>query len=179
MDPVIGALIAATVGWTSILAAIFLPVEQVVRAKRLRTVGAVTLALIGLSALGVPMPDQAPLGFLAVGLVGAAVADSGYLTSRQARILSSSSWSLAGRSSWFMSTSWLPQSGQIGWGNPITDPRPVPPEAEVLSNSYSGATCPQSSHRKMNASIGRDTPEPTFKGFVSSTAWRLPSAASV
>lgn len=73
MDPVTGALVAAAVGWTSILAVVVAPIDRVVAPERLRAVGALTLGLVGLSALGVPLPDATPIGLMTVGLLGAAL----------------------------------------------------------------------------------------------------------
>lgn len=73
MDPVAGAVLAATVGWSSILAVIRLPVERVVTPDRLRQVGAFTLAVIGLSVLGVPLPSNAPLGLMVAGMALASI----------------------------------------------------------------------------------------------------------
>lgn len=73
MDPVTGALVAAAVGWASILAVVKLPVTRLVPPERLRVVGAVTLGVVGLSALGLPVPRTSPLGLMVLGMVGAAV----------------------------------------------------------------------------------------------------------
>lgn len=73
MDPVTGALVAAAVGWASIVAVVVAPLERVIAPERLRAVGALTLGLVGLSALGAPLPDATPIGLMTVGLVGAAL----------------------------------------------------------------------------------------------------------
>lgn len=73
MDPVTGALVAAAVGWASIVAVVVAPLERIIAPERLRAVGAVTLALVGLSALGAPLPDVTPIGLMTVGLFGAAL----------------------------------------------------------------------------------------------------------
>lgn len=182
MDALAGAVVAVAVGWTTILAAVRLPVDRVLAPRRLRHVGAVTLGLVGLSALGVPLPTQLPLGVLVVGLAAAAFVDGGpYLTLRHAMTWSSSCSESAGLSPWFMSTSWEPQSGQIGLGNPMTDPRPMPGADGPLSKSYSGASKPQSSHRKMKTSMGTGpaTPCRTFNPCGAVAKGRGPGGATV
>lgn len=70
MDPLSGGLLAAAAAWTSILAVVVLP-----RGRRrpdprhVRWLGAGTIALFGLQALGVPLPLWVPLAVFALGLV--------------------------------------------------------------------------------------------------------------
>lgn len=73
MDPVTGALVAAAVGWTSIVAVVVAPIDRIVAPERLRAIGALTLGLVGLSALGAPLPETTPIGLMTVGLLGAAL----------------------------------------------------------------------------------------------------------
>lgn len=165
MDAVQGALVANLVGWATILAAVRLPLDRVISPARLRTVGGVTLALVGLNVLGLPLPEGFALGVLGFGLAAAALVDGGpYLTLRHAMTWSSSCSESAGLSSWFMSTSWDPQSGQMGSGNPMTDPRPVPGAAGALSKRYSSPLKPHSSHRNTKTSMGTG-PGTTCLGF--------------
>lgn len=70
MDPLVGAAIAAVAAVLSIAGAVLVPAKRL-PVQRLRRVGAVSLALVGLGLLGVPIPTIAPLGVL---LGGAALA---------------------------------------------------------------------------------------------------------
>lgn len=72
MDPLTGALAAVAIGWSTILAAIALPVDRWVDPARLRVVGALTLGLLGASALGARVPPALTLGVLVGGLALAA-----------------------------------------------------------------------------------------------------------
>ena len=71
MDPLVGAIVAAVAAWASIAAAALLPLR--IPARRLRWVGAASIAAVGLAALGVPVPAWGALAILAVGVLGAAV----------------------------------------------------------------------------------------------------------
>lgn len=68
MDVLTGALLAAAVGWASVLAAIALPLDRLARPEHLRVAGALTLALIAAGALGASYPAWLPLAFLAGGI---------------------------------------------------------------------------------------------------------------
>ena len=70
MDSLTGAAIAAAAAWLSVLAAVFLPVPDA-WFRRLRWVGAASIAVVGLTLVGVPLPNAAPAVVL---VVGAAVA---------------------------------------------------------------------------------------------------------
>lgn len=71
MDPLLGALVAAGVAWLSIALAALLPLP--VPVERLRWAGACSIALVGLMALGVPLPAWSPLAVLAGGLLASLV----------------------------------------------------------------------------------------------------------
>lgn len=66
MDSLTGAAIAAAAAWLSVLAAVFLPVPDA-WFRRLRGVGAASIAVVGLTLVGVPLPATAPAIVLAVG----------------------------------------------------------------------------------------------------------------
>lgn len=66
MDSLTGAAVAAVAAWLSVLAAVFLPVPDA-WFRRLRLVGAASIALVGLTLVGVPLPAVAPAAVLAVG----------------------------------------------------------------------------------------------------------------
>lgn len=70
MDSLVGAAIAAAAAWLSVLAAVFLPVPDAWFA-RLRWVGAASIAVVGLTLLGAPLPPLAPAVILTVGALGA------------------------------------------------------------------------------------------------------------
>ncbi len=72
MEPMIGALVAAGTAMASILIAIRLP-ERYLPIDRLRVVGGLSLALLGLVILGAPLPGDLPTIVLALGLVFAAL----------------------------------------------------------------------------------------------------------
>ena len=67
MDSLTGALVAAGAAWLSIVAAIFLPIPEALF-QRLRWVGAASIAVVGLTLVGLPLPPLAPALVLAVGL---------------------------------------------------------------------------------------------------------------
>jgi hypothetical protein len=71
VDPLLGALVAAGAAWLSIAVAALLPWPLPVR--RLRWAGAASIALVGLMALGVPLPPWVPLAVLACGLAASLV----------------------------------------------------------------------------------------------------------
>ncbi len=71
MDSLIGALVAAAVAWLSIVAAAVFPVP--LDLGWLRRLGAVSLALLGILALGAPVPGWLPLAVLGLGLAAAMV----------------------------------------------------------------------------------------------------------
>lgn len=72
MDPLSAALVAAGAAWLSIFAAAHLPASRLdLRAVRLT--GAASLALLGLAALGLPVPAWAPVAVLAAGMAGTAL----------------------------------------------------------------------------------------------------------
>ena len=66
MDSLTGALVAAGAAWASIVAAILLPVPEA-WFQRLRWVGAASIAVVGLTLVGLPLPPVAPAIVLAVG----------------------------------------------------------------------------------------------------------------
>jgi hypothetical protein len=66
VDSLLGALVAAGVAWLSIAVAALLPVPLPVR--RLRWAGAASIALVGLTAMGLPVPAWVPVAALAAGL---------------------------------------------------------------------------------------------------------------
>jgi hypothetical protein len=66
MDPLIGAVLAAAVAWLSIVTAALFPVP--LDLGWLRRLGAVSLALLGLAAFGLPVPGFLPVAVLVVGL---------------------------------------------------------------------------------------------------------------
>ena len=66
MDSLTGAAIAAAAAWLSVLAAVFLPVPDA-WFRRLRWIGAASIALVGLTLVGAPLPSAAPAVVLAVG----------------------------------------------------------------------------------------------------------------
>ena len=70
MDSLTGAAIAAAAAWLSVVAAVFLPVPDA-WFQRLRWVGAASIAVVGLTLLGVPIPALAPAVLLACGAVAA------------------------------------------------------------------------------------------------------------
>lgn len=70
MDSLTGAAVAAGAAWLSVVAAVFLPVPDA-WFQRLRRVGAASIAVVGLTLLGVPIPALAPAILLAVGAVAA------------------------------------------------------------------------------------------------------------
>lgn len=57
---------AAAAAWLSIVAAVLLPVPER-WFQRLRWVGAASIAVVGLTLVGVPLPPAAPAVVLAVG----------------------------------------------------------------------------------------------------------------
>ena len=67
MDGLTGALVAALVGWLSIVAASLLRLPGPVLA-RLRVAGGASLAGIALALLGVPVPAWVPVALLAGGV---------------------------------------------------------------------------------------------------------------
>lgn len=69
MDPLVGAAIAAGAAWLSIIAAAWVPIRFDI--KRVRIAAAAGLAMIGLIALGLPLPAWAPLLVVAAGLAWA------------------------------------------------------------------------------------------------------------
>ncbi|MGB0652885.1 MAG: hypothetical protein ACPGQL_06765 [Thermoplasmatota archaeon] len=71
MDPLIGAAIAAGVGWGSIALVALLPGRDLVPPAALRTVGALTIGLMAVAVVGLPLSTGVILGFLIGGLVGA------------------------------------------------------------------------------------------------------------
>ena len=72
MDTLTGAVVAAVAAWLSIVAAIVLPVPDRVF-RRLRWAGAATVAVVGLSLAGLPLPAEAPAAILGIGLAVAVV----------------------------------------------------------------------------------------------------------
>jgi hypothetical protein len=68
MDSLTGALVAAGAAWLSIVAAIVLPVPEA-WFQRLRWVGAASIAVVGLTLVGLPLPPVAPAVVLGVGAV--------------------------------------------------------------------------------------------------------------
>jgi hypothetical protein len=66
VDSLTGAVIAAVAAWLSIVAAIVLPVPEA-WFQRLRWVGAASIAVVGLTLVGVPLPALAPALVLGVG----------------------------------------------------------------------------------------------------------------
>ena len=68
MDPLIAALVAAGAAWLSIFAVAHLPAARV-DLRALRVAGAASVALLGLTAFGVPVPVWVPVGVLAVGML--------------------------------------------------------------------------------------------------------------
>ena len=66
MDSLTGAVIAAVAAWLSIVAAIVLPVPEA-WFQRLRWVGAASIAVVGLTLVGVPLPALAPAVVLGIG----------------------------------------------------------------------------------------------------------------
>lgn len=67
MDPLTTAALAGLVGWLSIAVVVHAPRGR--SAPGLRRWGAVTIALLGASVLGVPMPAWLPLAVLAGGVL--------------------------------------------------------------------------------------------------------------
>lgn len=67
MDSFLGALVAAGVAWLSIAIAALLPVPVPVR--RLRWAGALSIGLVGLIAMGLPVPSWLPVAALVGGLL--------------------------------------------------------------------------------------------------------------
>ena len=70
MDPLMGAAVAGAAGAISIVAAAVLPV-RVLDGRILRLAGAASIALMGVVALGLPLPPLAPLVVLLAGLSAA------------------------------------------------------------------------------------------------------------
>ncbi len=71
MDAVTGALIAALVGWLSIIVVVSLPAPRVhVSSRAVRQAGAASIATIALSALGLGLPMWVALAVFAVVLAG-------------------------------------------------------------------------------------------------------------
>lgn len=66
MESLTGAAIAAAAAWLSVLAAVFLPVPDA-WFRRLRWVGAASIAVVGLTLAGVPLPSAAPAAVLLAG----------------------------------------------------------------------------------------------------------------
>ena len=73
MDAVTGALVAAAVGWASVLAVIKVPFQRWLCQRTLRAVGSLTLALVSASLLGATVPAWLPPSFLGGGLLLSAV----------------------------------------------------------------------------------------------------------
>lgn len=67
MDPLTGALLAAVIGWLSVIAAIALPLERWIPVEHMRRVGGITLGLLAASLLGARLPVWLPFAFLAGG----------------------------------------------------------------------------------------------------------------
>jgi len=76
MDSLTGAAVAAVVAWLSIVAAAMLPVRDGFL-RRMRGAGALSLAFVGLAALGAVVPGWVPLFVLAAGVAWAALTPSG------------------------------------------------------------------------------------------------------
>ncbi|MEK6984781.1 MAG: hypothetical protein AABX89_00135 [Candidatus Thermoplasmatota archaeon] len=72
MDPLVGALVASAVAWLSIVAAAVFPVRMDL--GLLRLLGAISIALLGLAAFGLPVPGWLSLAVLAAGIVAALAA---------------------------------------------------------------------------------------------------------
>ncbi len=68
MDPLTGAVIAAVVGWASIILVVTLPKGRL-DAQKVRTVGGVTIAVLGIAILA-GWPGWLALAFLAGGIFG-------------------------------------------------------------------------------------------------------------
>lgn len=68
MDSLTGAAIAAGAAWLSVLAAVFLPVPDA-WFRRLRWVGAASIAVVGLTLVGLPLPAALPAIVLGAGAV--------------------------------------------------------------------------------------------------------------
>lgn len=69
MDPLIGALVAATVAWLSILVAVILPAGRLPTGP-VKILGGLSILLLGLMVLGVAVPSMVPLAFLGGGILG-------------------------------------------------------------------------------------------------------------
>lgn len=70
MDAVTGGLLAAAAAWLSILAVVVLPPgRRAPDPAQVRRLGAGTIALFALQALGLPVPLWVPLAVFLVGLV--------------------------------------------------------------------------------------------------------------
>ena len=67
MDPLTGAVIAAAVAVISIVIAIKVP-SKLLPVGKLRPVGGISLALLGLTGLGVPLPSWLPTAILVGGI---------------------------------------------------------------------------------------------------------------
>jgi hypothetical protein len=66
VDNLTGAVVAAAAAWLSIVAAVVLPVPER-WFQRLRWVGAASIAVVGLTLVGAPLPPVAPAVVLGVG----------------------------------------------------------------------------------------------------------------
>jgi len=71
MDPLTGALLAVGVAWASILLVVHAPLR--IDPRRLRFIGAVAIALLGLQVLGAPLPAWAPLAWTTGGVLGVSI----------------------------------------------------------------------------------------------------------
>lgn len=69
MEPIIGAVIAGTVAWLSILAAVSLPGGRL-PTRPVKVIGGLAIALLGLMVVGVSLPSIVPLVFLGGGILG-------------------------------------------------------------------------------------------------------------
>jgi hypothetical protein len=72
VDSLTGAVVAAAAAWLSIVAAIVLPVPEA-WFQRLRWVGAASIAVVGLTLVGVPLPPVTPAVVLGAGAAVAVV----------------------------------------------------------------------------------------------------------
>jgi hypothetical protein len=66
VDSLTGAVVAAAAAWLSIVAAVLLPVPER-WFQRLRWVGAASIAVVGMTLVGVPLPPAAPAVVLGAG----------------------------------------------------------------------------------------------------------------
>ncbi len=77
LSPLAGALVAAGVGWLSVVAVVFAP-RVAIPTQPIRVIGGITIVMLALMVLGVPMPSYVPLVFLMAGVLGV------YLTAKGA-----------------------------------------------------------------------------------------------